>query len=348
MKKKQIKKLLITSFAVVASVFSVSICAQAAQIEALSVVDNTIYAKVNAENARLYAAEYNGGLLSDAFFGDIDSDGNIELPIGTASDCALFLWDKESLAPISVTYELRDGMAYPKGEETPVPEYEFSSYSFNQDDAVMIVSSISDTEITGFKAGVETTYSFTDEVTVLGLGASIDEVVPGSVVLIGTNALGKCAAIELLATVGIPVDLDVFKANYGVYSPSDGSDRYLNVVDVMFGKGSNVVTLREKYGAKYCFESVNTICYRVGIAMDGDTPVITYKSDKVYPTTLFENTASYNNLLYLRVDKEKSNANYDGLVTQCVIYCIPKNFNPGAGDGEYSDIFSAKPVVIIE
>ena len=287
----KIKQLLVASLAVTASVFSASICARGAQIDSLSVVDNTIYVSTTAENARLYVAEGSEGLLSAAFFADIEN-GSIELPIGGASDYKLFLWDKDSLAPVSASYNLIDGRAYMEGETMPVPEYEFSGYTFNQEDDVMIVSAISDTEIKGFKAGVETTYALTDEVTVVGLSDKFEDVVPGSVVLIGTNSAGNCAAIELLASIGIPVNPDNFTGSIGAYTASDGSTKYQNFVNEMYSKSGskiNIFQLDEEgnkiYDEKdnaltvqYSFSSGNVLCYRVGIAMPGDTPMITLSS----------------------------------------------------------------------
>ena len=232
MKMTKFKKLIASSFAIVTFVFSASICASA-QIDSLSVVDNTLYATVADENSRLFVAEYGEGLLSDVFFAD-SVDGNIELPVNGASEYKLYLWDKNSLAPFSAAYDLKDGRAYPLNSDQAVPEYEFSSYSFDQEDDVMIVSSISEEAITGFKAGVETTYSLTDEVTVLGLSDKFEAVVPGSVVLIGTNKQGNCAAIELLATIGIPVDPANFTSTFGYYSASDGSENSQNNENEMF------------------------------------------------------------------------------------------------------------------
>lgn len=357
----KIKKLLVASLAVTASVFSASICALGAQIDSLSVVDNTIYASTTAENARLYVAEGSEGLLSNAFFKDVDN-GNIELAIGDASDYKLFLWDKDSLAPISASYILKDGRAYINGSETPVPEYEFSGYTFNQEDDVMIVSAISDTEIKGFKAGVETTYALTNTVTVLGLSDSFSDVVPGSVVFIGTDKAGNCAAIELLASMGIPVDPANFTDDFGSYEASDGSTKYQNFVNEMFSKSGskmNICQLDEEGNklkdendniltTQYQFSSGNILCYRVGIAMDGDTPIITLSSSKISatkyttPVSVIEGTNTHHNYVYLRYNTETER------VTQCVVYCVPKDFNPGKGDGEYSDIFSLGPIVIIE
>ncbi len=353
----KIKKLLVASLATASLVFSASICAGAAQIDCLSIVDNTIYAQVPAENARLYAVEYSEGLLSDAFFADVDSNGDVELPVGEASEYSLYLWDRESLAPISATYTLKDGKAYPEGSETPVPEYEFSGYSFNQDDAVMVVSSISETEIKGFMAGVEATYPLAASVEVLGLSDSIEDIVPGSVVLLGTTKAGHCAAIELLASLGWPLDEESFKEDYGVYSPSDGSTKYRNILNVVFSKSGNKITLgTSKNKTTYLCESGNLKCYRVGISVLDDTPIVAV-SEKLASGTddnsPIKSTAKYNNYVYLRVDTEKSKVSdgvtYDGLVTQCIVFSVPKelNFNPDPDD-PYSPIFGLEPIVIID
>lgn len=337
------KKLLVASLAAITLVFSASICALGAQIDSLSVVDNTIYAQVDAENARLYVAEYNEGVLDDVFFTSIGEDGSVELPIGEASEYQLYLWDKESLAPISATYTLKDGRAYTEGSQVAVPEYEFSAYSFNQDDNVMVVSAITDTTITGFKAGIETTYALTGDVVVLGLSDSLSDVVPGSVVLIGTNRAGNCAAIELLASLGIPVNQEVFESSFGVYDASDGSTKYKNVVTEMYSKdGTQLTTQNFPDTVQTVYQFVaNAPCYRIGIAMEGDTPIITCIGKKIstFPS-IFENTAKYHNYLYLRYDSETEK------VKECVFYCVPKDFN--FNDPDYSPIFSLKPIVIIE
>lgn len=341
--------------AITASLFSASICASAAQIESLSFLDKTIYAQADVENARLFAVERNEGVLVDAFFADIEN-GAVELPVGEASEYALYLWDKESLAPVCATYKLVNGKAYMDGSSEPVPEYEFASYSFDQDDDVMIVSSISETEIKGFKAGVETTYTLTDEVAVLGLSDKLADVVPGSVVLIGTNKVGNCAAIELLASLGLPVNEELFKSNYGVYSPSDGSTQYENVVSIVFAKSGSKITAGTSSNKKtYLAQSSSLKCYRVGIAMNGDTPIVSV-SEKLISgiddASPIKSTSEFSNYIFLRVDTEQSKTlsgtTYQGLVTQCIVYSVPKNFDPGKGDGEYSDIFGVEPTVIID
>ncbi len=307
---------------------------------------------------RFLAAEYDGGLLSDVFFADI-SDGNLVLPIGEASEYELFLWGRESLAPISATYKLKDGKAYAQDSTIPLPEYEFPAYSFNQDDNVMIVSSISSEGIAGFKGGVETSYNMADSVTVLGISENISDVAPGSVVLIGTNTMGECAAIELLASIGIPVNQSNFEDDFGVYSPSDNSTRYKNIVAEMQSKSGRKITAYNPPDitkTTYLFESTATPCYRVGIAMNGDAPVISVTQKKVSDTGVFQGTDKYHNYLYLRYDTSKTGSYTtggqtvytDGVITECVFFCVPKDFNPGKGDDEYSDIFNLEPIIIIE
>lgn len=330
-----------------ALLFSFSICASAdAQIESLSVVDNTLYAKLSEKNIRFYVAGYNEGLLTDVFFCD-SQDGQVELHVNDAGEYKLFLWDMVTLAPLSCTYNLKGSVAYPSNSTDPIPQYDFTPYKFDQEDNVMVVSSVSDEEIIGFKAGKDAKYCFADEVTVLGLSDSIADIVPGSVVLIGTDQSGNCRAIELLASIGIPVCEETFTSSFGSYLPSDGSCKYTNVVTELFSKsGSKITTMHfpgKDHKVPISFESYLSKCYRVGISMDGDVPVIscTEKVISAHPS-IFEDTSKYHNYLYLRYNNEAQN------IKEAVFYCVPKNFNPGAGDGEYSDIFGAGNIIIIE
>lgn len=342
----QIKKFVISLFVLVVCAFSTSICAQA-QIEGLSIIDNTIHASVSTENARLYAASYKEGILHSINFADSDLNGYIELPLESSSIDTLFLWDKDSLAPVSVVYTIKDGKAYVKGTTEAIPPYEAPAYSFNQEDDVMIVSAISKESISGYKAGVEVTYNLTDNITVLGLSDSIGDVVPGCVVFIGTDFSGNCAAIELLTSVGKPFSQETYESHFGVHSASDGSRKYQNIVTEMYSKSGLVLKthILNENGEKtaYTFASPSTMCYRVGIAMDGETPIISCNGAKISTSpSIFSNTALYHNYLYLRYNTVTQR------VVQCVFYCVPKDFNPGKGDGEYSDIFNLKPIVICE
>ncbi len=216
-------------------------------------------------------------------------------------------------------------------------KFDVVDYTFNQDDNVTVVSEVGDGYIKGFKAGSEVTYNLADKVKVLGLSTSMDDIVPGCVILEGYNAEGKVRAIELLASLGLPVNPDEFEADFGVYDASDGSTKYKNVVTEMYSKSGSKLTcqnLPDTTKTVYAFESGSAMCYRVGIAMDGDTAVVTATGSKIstYPS-IFENTAKYHNYLYLRYNSETEK------VKECVFYCVPKDFN-FSGDGEYSDIFS--------
>ncbi len=362
MQKIQLKKLLITFLTAVSLAFSLSICASAdVQIEGLSVVDSIISAKVSQEaaNANFYAASYNEGLLSDAFFVSIDENGYVSLPIGEASEYRLYIWDKDSLAPLSATYVLKEGVAYQDGSSVPVPPYS-EGYVFDQNGNVMIVSEITENSITGFVKGVETTYNLTNTVIASGLSDNLSDIVPGSVVLLGTNSAGDCGAIELLATVGLPVTEDTFTSHFGVYDPSDSSTRFKNVVTEMYSKtGTKIVTrnLPDQTKTTYYFENDSTPCYRVGIAIENDIPIITTSTKKIgdYPS-IFEDTSKYHNYLYLRYDTSKSKTVtikgeevlINGLVTECVFYCVPKDLNAGGSDDEYSPIFGLTKKIIIE
>lgn len=216
-------------------------------------------------------------------------------------------------------------------------DFKIPDYEFDCEDNVMVVSSVTENTIEGYKKGVLTQYSLTEYVDVVGLSNSIEDVVPGSVVLIGINKEGKCGGIELLASIGIPVNPDLFTNSFGVYESSDGNKKYENIVTEMYSKSGLKVTtqnLPDTAKTTYSFQSNSTECYRVSIAMDGDIPSVTVTGSRVsaYPS-IFESTANYHNYLYMRYNSET------GKVTECVFYCIPKNFD-FTGDGEYSDIFS--------
>ncbi|MGM9551149.1 MAG: LamG-like jellyroll fold domain-containing protein [Clostridia bacterium] len=216
-------------------------------------------------------------------------------------------------------------------------DFKIPDYEFDCEDNVMVVSSVTEDTIEGYKEGVLTQYTLTEYVDVVGLSESIEDVVPGSVVLIGTNEDGDCGGIELLASLGMPVNPDLFANSFGVYESSDGNTKYKNIVTEMYSKSGTKVTtqnLPDTTKTTYSFQSGSTKCYRVGIAMNGETPSVTVTGSKIsaYPS-IFESTANYHNYLYMRYNSET------GKVTECVFYCVPKDFD-FTGDGEYSDIFS--------
>ncbi len=219
-----------------------------------------------------------------------------------------------------------------------------ATYTFNQEDNVTIVSEITGEYIKGFKAGEQVTYNLAETITVLGLATSMDEVVPGSVIMVGTNSEGEVAAVELVASLGLPINPEGFEADFGVHAASDKSTKYQNIVTEMYSKsGSKITTqnLPDTTKTTYKFESSSSMCYRVGIAMDGNTPVITATGNKIsaYPS-IFEGTDKYHNYLYFRYNSET------GKVKECVFYCVPKDLD-FSGDGEYSDIFSLDDYVVI-
>lgn len=218
-------------------------------------------------------------------------------------------------------------------------------YTFNQEDNVTIVSEITATEIKGFKGGNPVTYTLAETVTILGLAEYLSDVVPGSVILTAENKNGDVAAVELLASLGMPINPEAFEADFGVHDAADGSSKYKNIVTEMYSKTGTKLTCHMPDTTKtaYTFESNSSMCYRVGIAMDGDTPVVTAAGSKIsaYPS-IFENTSKYHNYLYFRYNAET------GKVKECVFYCVPKDLD-FSGDGEYSDIFSLDTYrVIIE
>ncbi len=217
-------------------------------------------------------------------------------------------------------------------------------YTFNQEDNVTIVSEVTKDYIKGFKAGEEVTYNLADVVTVLGRAEAFSDIVPGSVILTGENKDGDCAAVELLASLGMPINSANFEADFGVHNASDGSTKYKNVVTEMYSKSGSKITcqnLPDTTKTTYKFESTSSMCYRVGIAMENSVPVITAKGSKIstYPS-IFESTAEYHNYLYLRYNNEL------GKVKECVFYCVPKDLD-FSGDGEYSDIFSMDNYYVI-
>lgn len=358
--KLQLKKVIVTSFAVAVLFLSLSVCTFAAGIDKLSVVDNTIYASVSEGNITLFAAEYDEALLSDVFFATSDENGYIELSVGdvTKEEYKLFLWDKKSLAPLYCTYNLLNGQAYAQGSDEAVPPYEFETYAFNQEDDVMVVSSVSEEFISGFKAGTEVTYSLTEDFTVVGLSDTLEDVVPGCVVLLSTNGEDSCNSIELLASLGMPVSTATFEQGYGVHTPSDGSTKYQNIVTKMFAKDMNrlsfytifnengsAVTPKDENGKTiyYSFEDgSNAICYRVSIVIEDSVPVISSTGRKIssHPS-IFESTADYTNYMYIRYNTETN------MISQCVYYCVPRNYNFNS-DGEYSNLYNLGNRIIIQ
>lgn len=217
-------------------------------------------------------------------------------------------------------------------------------YTFNQEDNVTIVKQVTADTITGIKGGEDVTYSLADTITIMGLAKSMDDIVPGCVIMVGTNSDGDVAAIELLASLGFPINPTLYESSFGIYTAADGSSKYQNIVTEMFSKSGTKITchnLPDTTKTVYRFETTSSMCYRVGIAVDNGTPVITAKGNKIstYPS-IFENTSLYHNYVYFRYNTES------GKVKECVFYCVPKDLD-FTGDGEYSEIFSLDDYRII-
>lgn len=344
---EKIKKLLLAAFVLAVIFLSFSVCAFGAGIESLSAEGGVLRASVSGENAALYAVRYNGAILADVFFSEADSSGNIEMNIGDGEGYSLYLWNKVTLSPLSLPYSLKDGRAYAEGSSDPVPSY--ASYTFDQDVNVVIVSSVSDTLIKGYQAGVEKSFPLASSVTVLGLSDKFEDIVPGCVILPSVPVNGEYNAVELLASIGIPVDPNIFLNSMGSYAPSDGSAAYKNILSKFYQSGGimGIFVFDDSSFStktKYTFENISSKVHRVGIAIDEDgNVVVSLTSQKIYSTDYpFPSTYEYNNYVYLRYRES------DSRVTEAVLYCVPTNFNPGAGDGEYSDIWSSGNRVIIE
>lgn len=347
MRCEKFKKLLLAAFVFAVLFFSFTVCAFGAGIESLSAECGVLRARVSGENAALYAVRYNGAALADIFFAEADADGSIEMNIDEGEGYSLYLWNKVTLSPLSLPYSLKDGRAYAEGSSEPVPAY--TAYTFDQDVNVVVVSSVSDTLITGYQAGVEQSFPLSSSVTVLGRSDKFEDIVPGCVILPSVPVNGEYNAIELLASIGIPVDPDLFKNSIGTYAPADGSTAYRNIISKFYSRPTSLCidayddpSLSSK--TRYTFENQHSKVHKVGIAVDDDGNVdVSVTSTNISSSaTPFESTFAYSNYVYLRYRES------DSRVTEAVLYCVPTNFNPGAGDGEYSDIYSSGSRVIIE
>ncbi len=209
--------------------------------------------------------------------------------------------------------------------------------TFNYDSAVFVVKEVGDDYIKGFRSGEETTLETTDGLKVLGIGSKIEDILPGSVIMEGYNQSGNVCAVEILATVGIPVSGETFEKNYGNRSPWNNSEKYTNTVAKLTKKrGNSIVCINGGDEKSYSFESSYSKCTKVIIEEDGNDVSVDVKYSNIsdYPS-IFENTSKYNNYVYLKYNNETDK------VTECVYYCIPKKLD-FSGDGEYSDIFSLR------
>ena len=216
------------------------------------------------------------------------------------------------------------------------------SYTFNQEDKVTVVSEVTATQIKGFKDGHEVTYELSDVITVMGLAESMKDVVPGSVIMVGTNQENKVSAVELLASIGIPVSKEKFEASYGEYNPGDGSTKYKNIVGKATRK--NRAKLTCYIGGSETVEYIGAsgaMGRKVGLAIQNGKYVVTVGSSKMSSTsTKFADMSTHNNYVYLRYDTEQEK------YVECVYYSVPVELDL-SGDGEYSDIFSLDDYEVI-
>ncbi|MBR5535357.1 MAG: hypothetical protein IKU60_01780 [Clostridia bacterium] len=235
-----------------------------------------------------------------------------------------------------VTYisnaELKDGVL---SFTFTIPQ-EDEVYDFDEEGSVTVVSEVGDGYIKGFKNGAEVTYALANKVEPMGLAESMDEIVPGCVIMEGYNSKGQVGAVELLASIGMPVNPDVFTASYGVYDAVEGT-KYKNVVTKMTGKSGAKLTCQTPLDSAKVYYTAESgaMAYRVGVAMSGDEPVISIRSSEIAKRkpSVFDDSSKFDHYIYLRYNTETSK------VKECILYCVPKDLD-FSGDGEYSDIFS--------
>ena len=318
-------------------------------------VKNVLNAYINQTGIRLTykndgsmgaSNAYNGDLFFDVTY-SLNEDGSTNVtvtPLGAddafANEVAIADWWKDYIRVNNANTAVMDYIKDAKVENN-VLTFKFDigketvEYTFNQEDNVMVVSTIGDDYIEGYKAGVLTRYNFASSVEVVGLSNSIADVVPGSVVLVGTTTAGECGGIELLASLGLPINGELFESKFGVYAASDGSTMYTNVVTEMYSKSSTKITCLNADETKTVYSFLTKcMCYRVGIATEGDTTTVTVTGAKVTTSpSIFGKTSDYHNYMYLRYNTETSK------VVECVYYCVPKDLD-FSGDDEYSGIFS--------
>jgi hypothetical protein len=316
-----------------------SVCAQAAQIESLSVENGVLRATISGDDVAVYAADYEGALLSDVFFEAADDNGYVEINVGDKDELTVYLWNKETLSPLSLPYSVKDGRATVEGSDSPIPAY--SSYEFDQTENIVIVKSVSDELITGWQSGVEKDFPITKDVTVVGISDDFADVVPGSVILPSVPQNGKSSAVELIASIGIPVNSpDVINESLGVRSTFDNFDGVENVFS-RFYRWSNAtsstpsIQVRISSGsdlAVYTF-SKNCPVYKFNIETDeSDNPVYSLTTGLITTKNILLGS-SYYNYIYMRYNENS------GLVSEAVVYSVPRNYDPGAGGDGWTNIF---------
>lgn len=212
-------------------------------------------------------------------------------------------------------------------EDTLTFTFDLEKYLFDQTENVMIVGSVSDKEITGFRGGEAVSYEFNGRIDVMGLSDNRDDIMPGAVILPALDANGKCGAVDILALPG-----ERMAEYYGVHEPSDGSQTYSNIVGRYSGKDGTTVKVffpPEQEKTNYVFTSRKSKYYRFSNA-DGETKVTQYN---ISNKDGIPQTSEYNVYIYMRYNNET------GRVTEAVMYATPTDYNPGAGDGDYSPVY---------
>lgn len=211
--------------------------------------------------------------------------------------------------------------------DTLVFTFDLEKYVFDQTEQVMIVGSMENGTITGFRGGESVSYALSEKAEVMGLSDKIEDITPGTVILPALTKTGECGAVEILALPG-----DKMAEHYGVYDAADGSGVYQNVISRYYAKSGTTIRVTfppESEKINYEFESSASKYYTITSA-DGQT---TMKQYRISNSAGFPKASENNVYIYLRYDSERN------IVTEGVIFSTPKNTNPGAGDGEYSPIY---------
>lgn len=310
-----------------------SICANAAQIDSLSVRNGILDAYVtglseaDAANAKLYAvSEEVDGVVSVANSYSI-TDGKAE---GTA-DCLdgkngkIYVWNAGTLSPLMLDYDLIDGRAYAKDSEVSAPQ-----------SSVILVCEVSGGTLKGYEAGCEVQYTFADSVEVTGISNNISDVQPGSVVSPLFNREGCIVSLEILTSLGEENDDAVLKAYCGEHDAADGSERYKNIVGVYYSALLNTITVRfvgdefedgdEQH--KYAIES-SAVRYVVHMSDDGAVDAVDVNADWSALSEIDESNLVY---VYLRYDT------VDNVINEAVFYYFSEDADITDG-GEYSDSY---------
>ncbi len=305
-----------------AAVFCVlSVPCHAAQIVGLTIENGELSAQIkDSGNASLFVSGSNRVNFAKA------DNGIVKLKT-SITDGEIFLWDSDSLAPLSLAYDLKNGKAYECGSSEPVPAFDDLSYSFDQSSDVMVVGNVENGLLSGFRGGEKVSYSLADSVDVVGLSDSLSDVTPGTVILPAFTREGICGAVEVLARPG-----DKMAENYGTHDPSDASGVYQNIICKYYSKNG------AKYGVYfppatddkvyYTFES--PAWYYSLSNSNGQTEISRHL---ITDGSGIPKASEYNVYMYIRYNKET------GKATEAVFFSTKKSFTPGGGDDEYSPIY---------